>query len=340
MKNLKQQLLLLMTFLLIGCSSQQNSSSRPPAISPSTTPAEQTAPFLDFDNPRLHEIAGNKPLVIREIARSKYSDIPYVAIIIDTGDLMDGKKLLLFRLERTGSVLIYESNPYFYISFSVLAEQPGWLMDNTNYYFYRNTVGGIGKFGSGNLELPFEVSNGGNCYDCSEMRVIDITEDGIAKDVTPDTNFTPKAFIDLSEQINLPFYIIATRYYEWGYGAQGHPESPYAFRLYSWNGTAYTDVSKDHQDFYDKDIAGLVNNIKNSYGKPFVSDPIMPMVSEIFFDYESSGRIDYGWEQIKSLGDLSHWDIKNTPPEEIQSYHQVFDELEQRKNNDNATSTP
>jgi hypothetical protein len=66
----------------------------------------------------------------------------------------------------------------------------------------------------------------------------------------------------------------------------------------------------------------------------------MPLLSQVFFNYESSGRVEYGWDQIQELGDLKHWDIQNTPQEEIQSYHSVFDQLEQRKSESLVIPTP
>jgi hypothetical protein len=100
------------------------------------------------------------------------------------------------------------------------------------------------------------------------------------------------------------------------------------------------DVSENEKEFFDEKTAELMNTLQQTYGQPLDSDPVMPLLSQIFFNYESSGRAEDGWGQIKSVGDLGHWDIKNTPPEEIQSYHEVFDLLEQRKNEGSRTSTP
>lgn len=341
MKTPKPLLLLFITSVLISCSTQQIQIPQPTTIIPTTILTIPTTSFLDFEHPRLHEIAGNKPLVIDEITRSRpdsNQDITYAAVIVETGDPIFKKKMLLFQINKSKSVLIYESEAYYFMTFNMIADDPIWLIDNSNFNYYRSVMGGISQFASSYLEVPFVVSNGGNCYDCTEMKVIGIAKNGTAEDITPAHNFTPKAYIDISN--NFKFEIIATRYYEWDYGAASHVGSPYAFRLYAWDGNAYVDVSKEEKDFFDKKTNELVDHIKNSYEKPFVADPIMPFLSEVFFNYESSRRVDFGWEQIKSLGDLSHWDVKNTPPEEIKIYHEVFDELEQRKNEDKVTPTP
>jgi hypothetical protein len=66
----------------------------------------------------------------------------------------------------------------------------------------------------------------------------------------------------------------------------------------------------------------------------------MPLLSEIFFDYESSGRVAAGWQQIQALGDLSHWDVTNTVLEGLNDYRDAFQALEKRKERDEATVTP
>ena len=320
----------LLIFVLAACGP---APTEQPAIPTATSaPTLSSYPFLDFDHPRLHEIAGDKSLIIREIVRTRrhFDGTQYVAVIVDTGDPVLAEKMLIFRWEKSSAILIYELAPYYYVSFKIIAEDPGWLVDNFNYYFYSNVMGGIANFGSNYLEIPVNVSYGGNCYDCTQMKVIGITKDGIAKDVTPEFGFAVKTFLNLGKNLEVPFYIIATHYYEFDYGACDHVSSPFAFRLFAWNGKAYVDVSEDEKDFYDQKIAELTSNIQSYWGKPLHSCWVMPTLANIFFDYELSGRVEYGWKQIQELGDLSHWDIQNTPPEEIQSYHEVFDLLEQR----------
>lgn len=335
MKISKQLFLFFVIFLLMSCTTQQIETSQPKTNLPA-----QTSPLLDFDHPRLYEIAGNSPLIIREIARTRryFDGVPYVAVIIDTGDSVFKVKMLIFRLEKTNATLIYESEPYVYMSFDVVEEDPSWLMDNSNYYYYRSVMGGIYPIDENYLIVPFHVGNGGNCYDCSGMRVVGITKDGNAKDITPSDEFNAKTYIDLNGKFQ--FEIIATRYYEFDYGACDHVSSPFAFRLFQWQGTAYTDISENEKDFYDQKIAELTIKLQEFWGEPLHACWVMPTLANIFFDYESSGRVEYGWEQIQALGDLNHWDIQNTPPEEIQTYHDVFDQLEQRKNEDLTTATP
>lgn len=335
MKKSKWLFLLFVISLLMGCSSRQIQTLQPTAIPPT-----QTIPFLDFDHPRLHEIADGKPLIIREIARTRryFDGTPYVAVIIDTGDPIFKVKMLVFGLEEANTTLVYESEPYVYMSFNITDEDPSWLINNGNYYYHQSWAGGIYSIDENYLIVPFHVGNGGNCYDCSGMRIIRITKDGIAKDITPVSEFNAKTYIDINGKFQ--FEIIATRYYEFDYGACDHVSSPFAFRLFKWQDSTYIDVSKDEKEFYDQKIAELTTSLQTDWNKPLHSCWVMPTLANIFFDYEQSGRIEYGWKQIQLLGDLSHWDIQNTPPEEIQTYHNVFKQLEQRKNQDLSTPTP
>lgn len=312
-------LFLLFNILLTSCSDQLITTN------PTSIPPTQTTSFLDFDHPRLHEIAGNKPLVIDEVVRISSQGAAFVAVIVETGDPTLKHQMLMFRVKDNISTLIYDLGTYVNMTFNIEHENhPSWLLDE---------IPPIG--------IPVLVSNGGNCYDCGHIVLIGITQDGEAKDVTPITDFVPKGFVYLtgSEKAGR-IELVGTRYYEFDYGAKSHVSSPYAFRLYAWDGKVYLDVSESEKEFFDGKTAELINTIQQTYGKPLNSDRVMPLLSQILFNYESSGRVDYGWEQIKILGDLSHWDVENTQPEEIQIYLEVFDLLEQRKNKDKSTPTP
>ncbi len=236
--------------------------------------------------------------------------------------------MLLFRVTNGVSTLIYDLEPYYYISLNIQNEnQPAWLMKDTSII-------------QSGLQFPVMISNGGNCYTCSQMIVIGVTENGNAKDVTPVTDFVPKGFVYTTKtgrtgRIDL----VAVQYYEFDYGAKCHACSPYAFRLYAWNGNKYVDVSEEEVEFYDEKNKELEALIQNSHGEPFDS-LVLPLLSEVFFNYESSGRVEYGWEQIQKMGDLSHWDIQNAKADEIQMYHEVFDQLKQRRDAGLSTATP
>ena len=288
------------------------------------SPAEAKL-WLDFDHPRLHEIVGDKPLIIDEFTRATYHDQEYVAVIVETSDPIYRHEMLAFQITDSAPTLIYDLGPYYYLSFNVEEEKdPLWLYDGWRLkgsYGFRALI-------ENHLFLPILISyGGGNCYDCASMKLISINEKGEAADITPYTNFTPKGFVEVG---GVRFRVAATQYYEWSYGACDHVSSPFAFRLYGWNGKTYVDVSKNEKEFYDQKISELVSQLQETWRQPFHSCWAMPTLANIFFDYESSGRAEYGWEQIKSLGDLSHWDIKNTPPEDLKTHQEVFDELEQR----------
>lgn len=307
-------------FLSASCTSQQIQTLQPTVI-----PPIQTTPFLDFDHPRLHEIAGNKSLVIEELIRISSQGAIFVAVIVDTDDPVLRHEMLLFRIKDNVSTLVYELAPSVHMTFNIENENhPSWLLDE---------IPPVG--------LPVRISQGGNCYDCGHIVLLSLTKDGKSEDITPVTDFVPKGFIWLTGSGKAGrIELVATKYYEGRYGAEVHASAPYAFRLYAWNGSAYVDISKDEKEFYDEKTADVVKQLTKSYGEPLNAGLTMPLLSQIFFNYESSGQVEYGWEQIQIIGNLSHWDIQNTPPEEIQTYHDVFDQLEQRKNEDLATATP
>lgn len=324
-------LILAVAFILLGCAAQPTKITTPyfiatlaPVASLTTSPS-----FLDFDHPRLHEIAGGKPLIIDDIVRTNRDNFAFVGVVVETGDPMENNEMLLFRVKDNVSTLIYDLGPYPYISFEIQTENhPDWLAKE-NFLFIRS-----------GLTFPVHISNGGNCYMCSNLVLLEASESGMAKDTTPNSDFVTKGFVmtSMKGRSNL-VDIVAVQYYEFDYGAISHSNSPFAFRLYRWDNNQYVDVSKEETEFYDEKIKELVDIIQNTYGAPFKSW-ITPLLSEIFFHYESSGRVELGWQQIQKNGDLSHWDAQNTQPEDIQNYHKTFEQLKKRYEADLLTPTP
>lgn len=288
---------------------------------------------LEFSHPRLTELANGKPLVINEISHSMIDDKTIVVTIveIDTDEPPLDTKLLIFSKDENDTVeLLYESEPYTFISLNRnVSADPMWMLQYEFPFLSTNSPSrnSFMRYGT-TRAFPFWVSYGGNCYDCINMRLIGITENGEITEITPKSDFVIKNIIDINQRGN--FKVIATRYYEWGYGAESHAGSPFAFRLYDWNGTEYVDVSEDETEFYDEITDSLIQRLEQTYGGELKAYIVMPILSEIFFNYEMSGRAELGWQKIQELGDLSHWDIENTPSEELQTYDEVFTQLEER----------
>jgi hypothetical protein len=333
MKILKQPFFSLIILMLVGCMGQQTQIVKTPEMT-STSTISTTVPFLDFDHPRLHEIAGNGPLIIDEIERTQEKENEYVAVIVRTNDPIFKQELLVFYIADNVSTLIYDLGPFYFMSLAIEVESdPVWLYNGWALRSYH----GILYHDKNSFLMPVLISNGGNCYDCASLRLINISGKDNVTDITPITKFNPKGFVDVGE---LDFRILATQYYESDYGACSRANSPFAFRLFKWQGATYVDVSEFEKDFYNQKIADLVIQLQKYWGKPLNACLVMPILANIFFNYESSGRIDYGWDQIQMLGDLGHWDIQNTSPDEIQTYHDVFGQLKQRKNESLVITKP
>jgi hypothetical protein len=220
------------------------STSHSPALPAPTTPptAQASAPSalnLDFDNPRLHQIAGDHPLIIDEFRRVNYGGFhQFVALIVETGHSPNRQELLIFQVKDDTSTLIYDLGPFYWISFEPQGDLlPFWLYDTPR------LRGFSGFYNDSPVILPVFISNGGNCSDCVTLRLIGISDFGEATDVSPSTNFNPKGFVEVRESGISDIQLVATQYYDQGYGACRQPDSPFAFRLFKWNDTAYEDVS-------------------------------------------------------------------------------------------------
>ncbi len=289
---------------------------------------------LDFDHPRLHELAAGKPLIILDVARTEFNETSYVAVIVGQNPTgFTDPTLLVFRLGDRGPTLISELRRTEWATMFFDSEYLNFELLKGDVFKEQLHSGFADRNRNGLPELAVRVSNGGNCYDCGRLLLLELTEDGGVRDITPISDFNPNGLADIDGDGKLE--VATTRFFEFGFGSLAHAGSPYALRLYSWNQQTdkYEEASKQFTSFYDNQIASLGTEIVSTYGQPLDAPIILPKLASILFHYEVTGRLQQGWSEVQSLGRLENWNISKTKSDYLELYHQVFDDLRFRVQN-------
>ncbi|HTP10229.1 MAG TPA: hypothetical protein VMP08_18375, partial [Anaerolineae bacterium] len=158
----------------------------------------QVSTPLDFDHPRLHELAAGKPLIIVDVARTEFNETSYVAVIVGknpTGFTLP--TLLLFRLDKGGPVLISELRHDEWATMFFGSEYLNSELLKGD-VFKKQLQGGFADRNHNGLpDLAVRVSNGGDCYDCGSLVLLELTKDGGVRDITPVSDFNPNGLADI-----------------------------------------------------------------------------------------------------------------------------------------------
>ncbi len=294
----------------------------------------QASTPLDFDHPRLHELAAGKPLIILDVARTEFNETSYVAVIVGQNPTgFTNPTLLVFRLGDSGPTLISELRRTEWATMFFDSEYLNSELLKGDVFKERLQSGFADRNHNGLPDLAVRVSNGGTCYDCGSLLLLELTKDGGVRDITPVSDFNPNGLVDINGDGKLE--VAATHFYEFGFGSLGRAGSPYALRLYSWNQQTdrYEEASKQFTSFYDDQIARLRTEITGTYGQPLDAPIILPKLASILFHYEVTGRLQQGWSEVQSLGRLENWNIAKTKSDYLELYHQVSDDLRIRVQN-------
>jgi|GEM_PF-6800958 hypothetical protein len=301
----------------------------------------QASTPLDFDHPRLHELAAGKPLIILDVARTEFNKTSYVAVIIGQNPTgFTNPTLLVFRLDTNGPVLISELRHDEWATMFFDSEYLNSELLKGDVFKEQLQSGFADRNHNGLPDLAVRVSNGGNCYDCGSLLLLELTKDGGVRDITPVSAFNPNGLADIDGDGTLE--VATTRFYEFGFGSLARAGSPYALRLYKWNPQfdAYEEASQQFTRFYDGQINQLRNEIVSTYGQPLWAPIILPKLASVLFHYEVTGRLLQGWGEVQSSGRLENWDTAKTKPDYLELYHEVFDDLRIQIQNGSVIERP
>lgn len=165
----------------------------------------------------------------------------------------------------------------------------------------QTTLDWVDMNADGLMELPFIVDQGGNCWTCSQMQVLQLRADDSVVSLTdsvPSEDELGESFVALglndADGDGVQEWLVLDARFEFAFDLC-HACSPAGFRLYAWDGEVYHNASAQFPEFYAQRIADLsaqVEEMRQS-DEPWTGTELGNMVS-LLLAYENAGRGEEG----------------------------------------------
>ena len=153
----------------------------------------------------------------------------------------------------------------------------------------------------GLMELPFHEDQGGNCWTCAQLRVLQLRAGGDVVDLTaavPPEDELGESFVILdlidADADGVQEWLVLDARFEFAFDLC-HACSPAAFRLYAWDGEVYRNASAQFPDYYQPQIDNLTARVQEmaQSDDPWTGDELGSIVS-LLLAYENAGRREEG----------------------------------------------
>lgn len=167
--------------------------------------------------------------------------------------------------------------------------------------------------GDGRLELPYLVENGGNCYICAQIRVLQLRPDDSVVDLTravppEDTlgaghyGFGVRSLVDVNGD-GLWEWVVLDARWEFRFDLP-HVASPGSLRVYTWDGQVYRNASAQFPEYYRRRLEEGTADIRAmAESDEPVSEYLASSLISLLLDYENAGRGQEGWAIFKQYAD-------------------------------------
>lgn len=197
--------------------------------------------------------------------------------------------------------------------------------------------------GDGLLELPIWAANGGYCWACNRVYILQLRPQtntqaaGRAGESEPGagTRLRPRAYqireltgavphLNLLTKPFIPKWLndldgdgrpeieVLDGTFEFGFGLD-RQWSPGLYRVYDWDGSAYSDVSLYYPGYFDFQIDKARSAVEAAYGQPLQGQPEIGRSLLVLLAYTARGQRDEGWNVFWQLSDPTHWAGEATP---------------------------
>ncbi|MFN2164804.1 MAG: hypothetical protein ACK2U9_00905 [Anaerolineae bacterium] len=174
--------------------------------------------------------------------------------------------------------------------------------------------------GDGRLELPIWAFNGGDCWACSRIYVLQLLPTGTEayggeriREITgalPALNLLtepliPKWMSDLDGDGQLELEVLDGTF-EFGFGPS-RSQSPGLYRVFAWDGERYGDASTRFASYFDYQIDTARADLESTFGTPLDAQAVIGKAVLILLAYDARGQRDAGWPLFQQLSDPSNW---------------------------------
>lgn len=303
-------------------------STRTPTPTPTRTPTPTATPTatpgplasaLGFQDALIHRLDQAGYVVGEQMATGSPRDrvVAYVLTPpeagIALGDLLP--RLLIYRLrsDHEPALIYQDEGSDQVIQFAGLG------------YTWDQPLGWGDMNGDGLLELPVWAANGGYCWACNRVYVLQLMpgEDNDAdpgvRELTGAVPFLnllvnptiPKWLNDLNGDGNPEIEALDARF-EFGFGL-AQQDSPRINRVLGWGEDSYVDLSRAYPGYLQAQAERASDEVRSTYGQPLPDKHIIGRAVSVLLAYDAQGRREEGWPIFLELSDPVNWDGEAQP---------------------------
>lgn len=192
-----------------------------------------------------------------------------------------------------------------------------------------NPLGWRDLTGDGSLELPVRAANGGFCFACTRIYVLQLEPLDDASTPNGDTHWQVRELTGAVPFLNLARNPIIPKWlsdfdgngtaevealdgsFEFAFGLF-REYSPRFYRPLVWDGNRYADASRWSPGYFDGQIQRAAEAVQATYGQPLASQDPIGKALTVLLAYDASGRRDEGWTAFWQLSDPVNWPGETT----------------------------
>jgi hypothetical protein len=184
--------------------------------------------------------------------------------------------------------------------------------------------------GDGQLELPIWAANGGFCFACNRIYVLQLASVEDPDDPEGDTGLRVREltgavpFLNLLQNPIIPKWLsdfdgdgtaeieALDGSFEFAFGLF-REYSPRFYRPLIWDGQRYVDRSRWNPGYFDGQIQRAVEAVQATHGQPLASQDAIGKALTVLLAYDASGRREEGWAAFWQLSDPANWTGEGAP---------------------------
>lgn len=299
-------------------------STPSPTLTPTATPGP-IARTLKFNDSRLARFDANGYTIANQQSVRSAGD-RFLAVIVNPPEQENAifgvqlPRLLVYRLPigQPPELLFEDEGSDETIEFA------GYGLSEENPLGWRDLTG------DGSLELPVRAANGGFCFACTRIYVLQLAPVEDASDAEGDTRWQVREltgavpFINLAQNPIIPKWLsdfdsngtaeveALDGNFEFAFGLY-REYSPRFYRPLVWDGARFADASLWSPGYFDGQIQRAAEAVQATYGQPLSSQDTLGKALTVLLAYDASGRRDEGWAVFWQLSDLANWPGEAVP---------------------------